>query len=39
MLSLCARCGVAALVTVGMEKGDSVEGNNDEVAVVVRAEL
>lgn len=39
MLSVGTCGGVVALVTVGMEKDDSAEGNSEEGAVVVRAEL
>lgn len=39
MVSVWDRGGVAALAAVGTEKDDSADGNSEEGAVVVRAEL
>lgn len=39
MFSVFTRGGVAALGTVGMEKDESADGNSEQGAVVVRAEL
>ena len=39
MFSVFARGGVAALAVDGMEKDESADGNSEEGAVVIRAEL